>query len=348
MKKLRPTVVTRSPGHPSRTRMLALVDRLAGTTVTVLGDVVLDEFEYGEIARISREAPVLILEHSRTDLCPGGAANAAANLAAVDVQVRLVGRIGNDPQGERLARLLTARGVDLSGLVPDRSFPTPTKTRTLAGGPHTRKQQIVRMDRGRRGVPLPERIAQRLIRYAGRARSRGEALLLADYGYGSVEPDWVPLFPKSTAPLTLDSRFSLPRFRGVDAATPNLEEVERAVGKKLPDDDEAAINAAARALQRRLQAQALLVTRGARGMSLAAEPKAVERIPVFGSDEVADVTGAGDTVIALFTATRTAGGTWREAAELANVAGGLVVMKSGTATVSRAELRATIADHWID
>ncbi len=335
-------------GRPTRARLLALVDRLPQARVAVLGDAVLDEFEVGEIARVSREAPVLILDHRRTELCPGGAGNTAANLAAIDVRVTLIGRIGGDPQGERLVRLLARRGVDVRALVRQRDYPTPTKTRILAGSPHTRKQQIVRLDRGRRGVPVSAPVRRRLVRAAARERARGAGLLVADYGYGGVDPTLVRAAARGRGPVTLDSRFSLPMFRGVDAATPNLEELERALGRPLRDDDLRGIAAAAARLRRTLNASALLVTRGSQGMLLCEKARRPAVIPVFGSDEVADVTGAGDTVIALFTAARAAGGDWREAAELANVAGGLVVMKSGTATVSRRELRAALREFWID
>lgn len=335
-------------GRPLRARLAELVLRLEDARVVVVGDAVLDEFELGDIARVSREAPVLILEHRRTDLCAGGAANTAANLAAIDAHVAIVARVGDDPQADRLTALLDDRGVDVRGLCRDRGYATPTKTRILAGGPHTRRQQIVRVDRGRRGIPLGDRVRGRLLGAARRERARGAALLLADYGYGLLEPEWVSLIGPGKGAVTLDSRFALPSFRGIDAATPNLEEVERAAGTKLDDDDEPGIAAAARALRRRIGARALLVTRGARGMTLDEDGRAPAAIPVFGSDEVADVTGAGDTVIAVFTAARAAGGTWREAAELANIAGGLVVMKSGTATVSRDELMVALDGDWTD
>ncbi len=295
--------------RPTRERMLALVGRLADARVTVLGDAVLDEFDLGEIARVSREAPVLILEHRRTDVVPGGAANTAANLAAIGAQAAIVGRVGRDAQGERLRALLEKRGVDTRGLVVDRSYTTPTKTRILAGGPHTRRQQIVRVDRGSRAAPVAAALGERLLKLARRAREKGAGVVLADYGYALVDPAWAAALGRGAGPVTLDSRFALPRFKGVDAATPNLEEVERAVGRTLDDDDEKGIAAAAKALRRRLGAEALLVTRGARGMTLDEEGAPPARIPVFGSDEVADVTGAGDTVIAVFTAARAAGGT---------------------------------------
>ncbi len=335
------------PGkRPARAALLALVDRLDRARVAVAGDAVLDVFEYGVIARVSREAPVLILEHRHSSFVPGGAANTAANLAALDVATALVGRIGDDADGARLGRILGERGIDVAGLVPQRGYVTPTKTRILAGSPHTAKQQIVRMDRGSRGVEMPAGTRARLLGAARRARRQGAAVVLADYGYGTVDPAWPTELGPGGGALMLDSRFALERFRGVSAATPNLEEVERAAGIDLDDDDEAAIVEAARRMRRALRAEALLVTRGSRGMTLLAERGRAVRIPVFGSDEIADVTGAGDTVIAVFTAARAAGGSWREAAELANVAGGLVVMKRGTATVGRDELRAALREGW--
>lgn len=331
-----------SDDRPTAERLLQLVQALPAAKVAVAGDAVLDEFIHGEIARVSREAPVLILDHRRTVLVPGGAGNTASNLAALDVATTIVGRVGKDAAGERLRGALIERGVDTSGLIDDRLYATPTKTRILAGSPHTKKQQIVRLDRGRVGAPLADKLRARLIARVRRHRTRGHGVILADYGYGTLDPSWVRAIGRGKGPLTLDSRFQLALYRGVDAATPNLEEVERALVRTLPDAGDRAIARAARDLRRLLRARALLVTRGSMGMTLDDGGVRPAAIPVFGTDEVADVTGAGDTVIAVFTAARAAGGTWREAAELANVAGGLVVMKVGTATVSRAEVASAI------
>lgn len=334
--------------RPKRERLEALIELLPSARVSVVGDAVLDEFEYGEIARVSREAPVLILNHKRTEWVPGGASNTAANLAALDVRVSIIGRVGQDARGETLRTLLEERGVDTRALVVDRHYETPTKSRILAGSPHTAKQQIVRIDRGHRIVPMRAAALKRHVARARKARTRGEGLILADYGYGAVFPEWVHELGKGLGPVTLDSRFQLELYKGVDAATPNLEELERSVGLRIEDGDEAALVGAAHRLRRRLGAPALLVTRGSRGMTLVEKRSKPSEIPVFGSDEIADVTGAGDTVIAVFTAVRAAGATWREAAELANVAGGLVVMKRGTATVSRQEMLEALEADWED
>ena len=329
---------------PPLARSLEILAALPRVRVTVVGDAVLDLFEIGEIARVSREAPVLILEHRRTELAPGGAANTAANLAALGVRASLVGRTGNDEHGRMLRDLLHSRGVEVDALFAEDGWPTPAKTRILAGSPHTAKQQVVRIDRGRRDAPPGARLARRIEAAARRARRRGDGIVLADYGYGLVTPALAEALGPGPGPVTLDSRFRLAEFRAVDAATPNLEELERAAGRRLDDDDLAGIAAAGRVLRRRTGAAALLVTRGSRGMTLLEKGRPPVHVPVFGSDEIADVTGAGDTVIATFTAARAAGASWPEAAWLADVAGGLVVMKRGTATVTREEIAAALAE----
>ncbi len=329
---------------PPLARSLALLEALARARVTVVGDAVLDLFEIGEIARVSREAPVLILEHRRTELAPGGAANTAANLAALGVRTGIVGRTGEDEHGRMLRDLLEERGVDVTHLLPEARWPTPAKVRILAGSPHTAKQQVVRIDRGTREQEPSPSTRRRVAAAARRARRRGDGIVLADYGYGLVDPALPGSLGPGTGPVTLDSRFRLAAFRGVDAATPNLEELERAAGARLEDGDLVGIAAAGRRLRRRIGAEALLVTRGSGGMTLLQKGRRPVHVPVFGSDEVADVTGAGDTVIATFTAARSAGASWLEAAWLANVAGGLAVMKRGTATVTREEIGSALAE----
>jgi rfaE bifunctional protein kinase chain/domain len=334
--------------RPKLARMLEITGRLPEARVTVVGDAVLDEFVFGEIARVSREAPVLILEHRESRLAPGGGANAAANLAALGVQTAIAGRIGLDPHGEQLTGLLAARGIEVETLIPSPGFVTPSKTRILAGSPHTTKQQIVRLDRGTASTP-PTAAQRRKLAAAARGALRGSgAVLLADYGYGGVDAELVAAIVSSRRGglITLDSRFALPSYRGVDAATPNLEELETSTEVRLRDEDDAGIAEAGRRLKRRIGAAALLVTRGRRGMTLLESRRRPVHVPAFGDDEVIDVTGAGDTVIATFTAARATGATWHEAAELANVAGGLVVQKKGTATVDREEIAGALREGW--
>jgi rfaE bifunctional protein kinase chain/domain len=334
--------VTKTPG---KRRLLELIERFVDIPVAVLGDLVLDEFIYGEIARVSREAPVLILDHRESRISPGGAANAVANLKALGARPLPVGRLGRDADADRLQGLLEGLGVSCSGIVRDGAHATPVKSRILAGSAHTAKQQIVRLDRG--GSPaLPSTETRgRISRKLSRLGESAAGLLLADYGYGSVSPSdpevkrWIR---SGRRPITLDSRFRMLDFPGVTAATPNIAEVEAALGEALPDDDLPAIERAATTLRNRMRSPALVVTRGSRGMSLVERDNRPVHLPVYGTDEVADVTGAGDTVAATFILTLLAGGSYLEATILANYAGGIVVTKRATATVGPVELSAAV------
>ena len=282
--------------RPKLARMLEITERLSQARVTVVGDAVLDEFVFGEIARVSREAPVLILEHREARLAPGGGANAAANLAALGVKTTIAARIGLDAHGERLTELLAARGIEVEMLIPAPGFVTPSKTRILAGSPHTTKQQIVRLDRGTATTP-PKPAQRRKLASAARSALRGRgAVLLADYGYGGVDAALTEAIvaERGEGLVTLDSRFALPTYRGVDAATPNLEELETSTGVRLKDEDDAGIAEAGRRLKRQIGASALLVTRGRRGMTLLESRRRPVHVPAFGEDEVIDVTGAGE------------------------------------------------------
>lgn len=316
-----------------------IVARFAGVPVVLLGDLVLDEFAYGEIARVSREAPVLILDYKRSKYVPGGGANAAANLAALGASVRVVGRVGRDEAGARILELLEERRIARTGILRDPTYDTPVKTRILAGGAHTSKQQIVRVDRGRTRQPLGRRAGDVLLQRLRRASRGAAALLVADYDFGAASPALLER-ARSLPPLvTLDSRFRVLEFRGVTAATPNVAEVEQALGQPLEDDDPGSLASAGASMRRTLRAQAVVITQGSRGMTLFERGRAPRSFPPFGGDEVADVTGAGDTVISAFTLAIAAGGSFSQATCLANVAGGLVVMKRGTATVSAVEIR---------
>ncbi|MGH9520594.1 MAG: bifunctional heptose 7-phosphate kinase/heptose 1-phosphate adenyltransferase, partial [Terriglobales bacterium] len=308
------------------------LDKFPGLRLTLWGDMVADEFLAGEIARVSREAPVLILKHRTRTLVPGGGANAAMNLAALGVRVAVVGVCGEDETGRELRRALKRAGVDTAALLALRGYITPTKTRILAHHAHTKPQQVVRMDR--EPAPLAPAIAGRLARNATRLARRSHALLLSDYGYGAVSP---ALAAGAVAALPaprlacLDARFQISGYRGVTAATPNESEVEAALGITIAGDARA-LDAAGRRLRTRLGCQYLLITRGRDGMALFEPGRPTRWLEVHGGRQALDVTGAGDTVLAAFTAALAAGASGIEAAQIANVAGGLVVMKPGTAT----------------
>jgi rfaE bifunctional protein kinase chain/domain len=328
---------------PAVERLGTIVAGFRGRRVAVLGDLVCDEFVHGDIARVSREAPVLILDHTRTEIVPGGGANAIANLRAFGAHPIPVGVVGRDESGARLLELLRRLGVSTSGILTLPDYGTPTKSRILAGGVHTRRQQIVRIDRGARQGDLPRSINARLAVKLRRALGRADGLLVADYGYGAAVPATVEAARRAWRGkiVTVDSRRRIVAYRRVTACTPNQEEVERALG--LAGIESAAeLAAAGREILKRTGNTAVLVTRGAKGMSLFRKNATPLAIPAFGSGEVADVTGAGDTVVAAYTLALIAGGSADEAARLANFAAGLVVMKYGTATVGPDELIAAI------
>ncbi|HEY7501576.1 MAG TPA: PfkB family carbohydrate kinase [Vicinamibacterales bacterium] len=329
-------------------RLLELVDAFASIRVTVFGDLLVDEFIYGEVARVSREAPVLILDYDSTEIVPGGAGNAANNVAALGGSAMAVGVAGRDESGRRVLEAMRDRGrIDARGIVRPSSYRTPTKTRILAGGVHSAKQQVVRIDRATRsalGDADRRAIESRLLT----AAARSHALLVSDYGTGLVTSSAVARAKRrlnggltGRPAVLVDSRYGLLRFRGMTACTPNESEVEHLFGIKIGENVRV-LEKAGRELLSRTRAAAVLVTRGSRGMALFERDRPTVHIPIFGSDQIADVTGAGDTVIATMTLALAAGATPEEAARLANYAGGIVVMKRGTATVGAEELRQAI------
>ncbi len=328
----------------TRARLLEAIDRLAGVPMLVVADLVLDEFEYGEIDRISREAPVLILAHRRTDALPGGGANAAHNVRALDGRPIVVGRVGADEAGDRLTSLLRERGLDTRHIWRDAGYMTPVKRRTLAGSAHSVKQQIVRVDRG--GGPPVDPDAAPFLAAVRAARPGVRGVLLSDYSLGLFHAGTIPAVMEAVRgagiPVSVDSRSQLRLFRGATAATPNLQEAEAFAGGTV-GDDRGRLERAGGMLREAIAAETLILTRGSQGMSIFARDAAPIHLPVYGTDEVADVTGAGDTVIAALSIALAAGVPAADAARIANYAGGIVVMKRGTATVTRDEIRRAIA-----
>jgi len=330
--------------HPKEIELLRkIVEAFPKTTVTVLGDLVADEFIYGEISRVSREAPVLILKHRERTVVPGGGANAINNLAALGVNVLPVGLVGDDEPGRLLLKAFRQRRIPLSGILKDKRYPTVTKTRILAGQTHSARQQVVRLDREPDAVP-DAHVTRELIFSARKFARASDALLVSDYGYGGATPqilNAVRTRDLTGLPITLDSRFRMLQYSGVTAATPNEAEVEEALGLRI-GHDWARLTQAGEQLLNRMKLHAIVITRGRDGMVAFERRRKPVDIPISGTDETADVTGAGDTVIATFTAALATGASPEDAAQLANYAGGIVVMKRGTATVSRDELLAAM------
>jgi D-glycero-beta-D-manno-heptose-7-phosphate kinase len=327
-------------------RLLALVDAVAGRRVAVIGDLIADEFIYGEIARVSREAPVLILNYDSTEVVPGGAGNAAGNVASLGGDARIAGLVGRDEAGRRLLATLKRHAVDATHVLRPAGYATPTKTRILAGGVHSAKQQVVRIDRASADLEKHARIRGAFAAHALRAARGADAVIVSDYGSGLITPALVNAIRRARGtrrlPIVLDTRYDLLRYRGITACTPNESEVEHALGIRIGDDLRV-LERAGRALLKQTRAAAVLVTRGSRGMALFEPDRPTRHVPIVGSDQIADVTGAGDTVIATLTLAISAGASFEEAAHLANHAGGLAVMKRGTATVSASELRYAIS-----
>lgn len=340
------------PGEAERKeRLLSLIDGFSARSVLVAGDLLADEFIYGEVARISREAPVLILKYDATEVVPGGAGNAVNNVAALGGRAAVAGLVGADPEGQRLLASLP-RSIDRRGVVRARGYRTPVKTRILAGGLHSSKQQVVRIDR-ESGWPLGEDVGRAFVRKLLPALAGCDAVILSDYGSGLITPELARTVRavldrrsrRRPIPMLVDSRYRLLEYAGLTTSTPNESEVEAALGIRI-DDDLRALERAGRTILKRTGMKAVLITRGSRGMALFQASQPTVHVPIFGSDEVADVTGAGDTVIAAFGLALAAGASFFEATRLANYAGGLVVMKRGTATVSARELiDAVTADH---
>ncbi len=330
------------PGASAR-RLLDLITAARGKRVVVLGDLIADEFVSGRISRVSREAPVLILEYDNTEIVPGGAGNAAHNVATLGGAVTLVALAGRDEPGRRVLASFPSR-VDRRAISRPAGYHTPVKTRILAGGVHSAKQQVVRVDRFTR-EPMTEAWRAQWMRAAARALKHADAVLVSDYGSGLLSPQVVTTLVAPLAarrvPVLVDSRYDLLRYRGLTACTPNESEVEHALGLTIGDAPRT-LERAGRAILKKTRMDAVLVTRGSRGMALFEHGTPTTHIPIYGSDEIADVTGAGDTVMATLTLALAAGASMTDAARLANYAGGLVVMKRGTATVSARELAGAV------
>ena len=307
----------------------------------IIGDAIADRFLHGSISRVSREAPVFILRHQQTETLPGGAANCAMNMVALGAQVSLVSVTGADEAGNELRAKLESAGVNVEGVIASDKIQTTTKVRILAGHSHSNKQQVIRIDYE---GPTPDDVELReaLLNKLKQSINDADAIVISDYNYGVVDARAIETIRQVAAniPVLVDSRFRLTEFTGFTAATPNQEEVENLAG--APISSAQRLEAASKELKQRLGHRALLVTRGPQGMMLLEDDGPALHIPAVGAQQAVDVTGAGDTVIATFALALAGGASFADAARLANYAGGLVVMKRGTATVSQNELEHSI------
>jgi rfaE bifunctional protein kinase chain/domain len=324
-------------------RLINVIRRFPQRRVLVVGDAIADQFIYGAISRVSREAPVFILRHEQTETIPGGAANCAINLASLGARVSLISAVGKDDAGDALRKKLEAAGVNCEGIYSSERIRTTTKVRILAGQLHSTRQQVIRIDY--ESGPLKDRDAIAWIqKRVQNQAAQSDAIVISDYNYGVAEAETTAAIretsEKKSIPVFVDSRFRLSSFTGFTSATPNEDEVEHLLNRVLSDPSQLA--AAADQLRDELGLRALLVTRGSRGMMLVEEGVAPLNIDAVSANEAVDVTGAGDTVMATYVLALASDASFPDAARLANHAGGLVVMKRGTASVSIQELEESV------
>jgi rfaE bifunctional protein kinase chain/domain len=321
----------------SPARATELIERFAGLPVSVVGDVMLDRFVVGQVTRISPEAPVPVVRFEREYSRLGGAANVAQNLTALGARVSLVGVVGRDEAAAKLRALLVDEGISADSLVEDRARPTIEKVRIVTD----RNQQVARIDY-ERDTDVPDAIVAQLVDLADKVARGARALLVSDYLKGTITRPLVDAllrFKSASVPLVVDPKIPhLDCYAGASLVTPNHHEAETATHRRIRSDDEA--RAAAVEFRQRARCDAALITRGEQGMWLSSS-SAEGGIPAV-AREVADVTGAGDTVVATLALALAAGASLPEAAMLANYAAGVVVARFGPATVSAPELTSVI------
>lgn len=318
--------------------LLQYLPPLHSKKIGVFGDLIADEYVYGTIHRFSREAPVFIVNYEDAQIGLGGAANAVHNIHELGAIPVPFGVVGSDQPGRTLVKILADKGIGIAGILSEDTRATFVKQRIVAGSPHSVRQQILRLDRCQAiasDAGCHAILRQRILSCV----SNLDALIISDYGLGTANPQSTTGVLEECRnrkiPVFVDSRQQLTGFRGVTAATPNEPEVEAIIGKVI---DSTNLVAAGKELVKRLDAKAVLITRGKHGMALFSRDAEPVMIPIFGSTDIVDVTGAGDTVISTFALAVSAGAPFVDAARLANCAAGIVVMKRGAATVTQEEL----------
>ena len=318
-----------------------IINQFPNKKIVIVGDLVADQFLRGTIARVSREAPVFILRHDETETLAGGAANAAVNVASLKGNAILTGFVGDDSDGRELLKKLKDSNVNCDFVIASSEIRTTTKVRVLAGQHYAPRQQVIRIDYENKteiSADLTEKLKHNLFSAAEDA----DALIISDYNYGAASAEIFKTAHKISVdrqiPLLIDSRFRLENFQGATSATPNQEEVEQILGKEFNEQNCAE-------LCRKFGFQSLLVTCGNKGMLLVEANKTAIKMEAVGAKEPVDVTGAGDTVIAVYALGLACGLEFRQSANLANHAGGIVVMKKGTASVTANELITSLEEH---
>ncbi len=317
--------------------------------ILIIGDMVADVYLKGNISRVSREAPVLVLEHAGEKVVPGGAANVVHNVATLGGQAFAVGLIGNDKAGSGLRDILNDKNVETKGLIVEENRPTITKTRIIAGGSATVSQQIVRIDQEVKASILKQS-EESFINILKQVIDKIDAVVLSDYGSGMLS-DKIRSFiiescQEKNIKTIVDSRYDILKFEGVSFVKQNEAEAAKAVGFELTSED--AVVTAGKILLEKLQAEGIIISRGEQGMSLIQDNGEIHHIPVVDKSEVFDVSGAGDTAVAAFILAIASGAKPVEATKIANFAAGIAVRKLGTATVSNEELNEVLGEYYVD
>lgn len=318
-----------------------ILKRFSEQRIGVIGDFVADEYILGMTSRVSREAPVIVLKYDSQIIVPGGGANSVNNINSLGGKVFPIGVVGDDEQGARLLAIMKDKGIDVSGILKDSDRVTPTKTRILAGGHNTTKQQVIRIDREKNNS-LDKKIEREILGIIESKTDDLDALLVSDYSLGTLTEDIIGRINEMQSRekiVTIDSRYNILKFKNVTAVTPNVEEIEWLL-KSLSNEYD--INKGCAELLKKINSNGILLTKGKEGMTLYESSGKKTDIGIYGTDEIADVTGAGDTVISTFTLALAGGAAMIEAANMANYAGGIVVMKTGTATVTVQEIEEAI------
>ena len=316
-------------------------EKFPNKTVVIVGDLVADQFLRGTISRVSREAPVFILRHDETETLAGGAANAAVNVASLGGNAILIGAVGTDLNGDALLEKLRESNVNCKFVIASPTIQTTTKIRVLAGQHYAPRQQVIRIDYENKHA-IDAEILEKLKANLLVATENADAIIISDYNYGVASREIAEtakqIAKDKQIPLLIDSRFRLKDFANATTATPNQDEIEQILGADFSENDCAE-------LCKNLGYEALLITRGNDGMLLIEKDKKAQSFEAIGAKEPIDVTGAGDTVIATYALGLACKIGFAESAKMANHAGGIVVMKKGTASVSKEELLESLAKY---
>ena len=320
--------------HNNLARLKQVISRFNKSKVLVVGDLILDEFIWGNVSRISPEAPVPVVWVDSENFMPGGASNVANNIRSLGGEVHLAGVVGDDSRGEVLQALLRKKGVHCEGIFADSHRPTTQKTRVIA-----HHQQVVRIDREEL-KPIPEAVLKQIIGYIHEKIRSMDAVIIEDYGKGVIVPALVQAIVKVAKKynkiISVDPKEThISYYRGVTTLTPNHHEASAAVGFKIKDD--ASLEKAGRTMLKKLKCESVLITLGENGMAIFQNKKPMVKIPTV-AQEVFDVSGAGDTVISALTLALAGGASTLDAAHISNCAAGIVVGKVGVAVTTQAEL----------